>query len=50
MPKPVNSNHALILFNPLIGPLLGITTLCQSGPGSEAMKGYSAFHKAPALR
>ena len=29
--------------------LSGATTPDQSEPGSEAMKGYSAFPKAPAL-
>ena len=29
----------LVLFNPLIGPLSGATTLGQSGPGSDGNKG-----------
>ena len=35
MTKPVISNHNLILFNPLIGPLPGTTTPGQSGPRSD---------------
>ena len=50
MPKTINSNHSLILFNPLIGPLSGTTTLGQSGSGSNGNKGvYAAFPKAPEL-
>ena len=39
MPKPVNSNHGLLLFNPLIGPLPGTTTPGQSEPGSDSNEG-----------
>ena len=39
----------LVLFNPLIGPLLGATTPSQSGPGAMAMKVYSAFPKGRVL-
>ena len=39
MQKAVNSNHGLILFNPLIGPLSDATTLGQSGPRSDSNKG-----------
>ena len=35
MPKAVNSNHVLILFNPLIEPLSGATIPGQSVPGSD---------------
>ena len=35
MQKTVNSNHGLVLFNLLIGPLSGATTLGQSVPGSD---------------
>ena len=35
MQKKVNSNHGLILFNLLIGPLSDPTTPGQSGPGSD---------------
>ena len=39
MPKTVNSNHSLILFNPLIGPLSGTTIPGQSRPGSDGNEG-----------
>ena len=39
MPKTVNSNHSLVLFNPWIGPLSGATTPSDSGPGSDGNKG-----------
>ena len=39
MPKTVNSNHGLVRFNPLIGPLSGATTLGQSRPGSNGNEG-----------
>ena len=39
MPKTVNSNHSLVLFNPLIGLLSGATTPGQSGPGSDGNEG-----------
>ena len=49
-PKPVNArNHSLDLFNPEIGTLIGATTPGQSGPESDAIKGYSAFSKVPVL-
>ena len=38
MQKIVNSNHGLVLFNPLIGTLSGATTPGQSGPGSDCSK------------
>ena len=45
MPKPVNSNHGLILFNPnQVLPLQARVNL-----GAMAMKGCSTFPKAPAL-
>ena len=34
MPKAVNLNHALVLFNPLMGPLSGAAISGQSVPGS----------------
>ena len=39
MPKPVNSNHGLILSNPEIGPLYGSITPGQSEPGSDGNEG-----------
>ena len=39
MQKPVNSNHGLILFNALEGPLSSTTTLGQRGPGSDGKEG-----------
>ena len=39
MQKTVNSNHGLVLFNPLIGPLSGATTPGQSGPGTDGNEG-----------
>ena len=39
----------IVLFNPKIGPLSGATIPDQSGPGSDAMKGYSAFPKVATL-
>ena len=39
MQKTVNSNHGLVLFNPLIGTLSGATTPGQSGPGSDGNEG-----------
>ena len=38
MPKPANSNHGLILFNPYIKPLSGATTPGQSGLRSKGNK------------
>ena len=37
--KTVNSNHCLVLFNPSLGPLSGITTLGLNGPGSNGNEG-----------
>ena len=39
MPKPVNSNLGLILFDPQIGPSSGATTPGQSEPGSDGNEG-----------
>ena len=39
MQKTVSSNYGLVLFNPLIGPVSGVTTLGPSGPGSDGNKG-----------
>ena len=39
MPKTVNSNHSLVLFNTYIGPLSGTTTPGQSWPGSNGNEG-----------
>ena len=39
MLKTVNSNHGLVLSNPYIGPLLGASSLGQSGPGSKGNEG-----------
>ena len=39
MSKKVNSNHGLVLFNPLIGLLSGATIPGQSGPGSDGNEG-----------
>ena len=46
MQKTVKSrNHGLVLFNPLIEPLSGATTVAKVDLGSMAMKWYSAFPK-----
>ena len=45
MPKTVNSNHGLVLFNPY--QLLPLQVRLDLKV--MAMKGYSAFPKAPAL-
>ena len=42
------SDHDLILFNPLIGPL-GTTTPGRSGHGSDGNKEVLRIPKAPAL-
>ena len=39
MQKTVNSNHGLVLFNPLIGPLSGATIPGQSVPESDGNEG-----------
>ena len=39
MQKTINSNHGLVLCNPLIGPLSGATTPDQSGLGSDGNEG-----------
>ena len=50
MQKTVKSrNHGLVLCNPEIGPLSGATTPARVDLGEIAIKGYSAFPKAPAL-
>ena len=49
MPKTVNSNHDLLVFNTYIGPLSGATTCGRVDLGVIAMNKYSAFPKAPAL-
>ena len=41
--------HSLDLFDPLIGPCLLLTLQARVDQGSMAVKGYSAFPKAPAL-
>ena len=47
--KTVNSNHRLVLFNPLIGPYQVLPLRAGVDLGAMAMKEYSAFPKAPAL-
>ena len=49
MLKPVNSNHGLILFNPLTGPYQVLPLQARMDLGAMAIKGYSAFPKASAL-
>ena len=39
----------LVLFNPLIGPYQVLPLRARVDLGAMAMKGYSAFPKAPAL-
>ena len=46
--KTVNSNHGLVLFNPLIGPYQVLPLRTRVDLEVMAMKGCSAFPKAPA--
>ena len=39
----------LVLFNPYIGPYQVVPLRARVDLGAMAMKGYPAFHKAPAL-
>ena len=39
----------LVLFNPLLGPYQMLPFRARVDIGAMAMKGYSAFPKAPAL-
>ena len=39
MPKTINTNHGLVLFNPWIGSLSSATTLDESGHRSDCMEG-----------
>ena len=41
--------HSLVLFDQLIGPYQVLPLRATGGLGMIAMKGYSAFPKAPAL-
>ena len=41
--------HSLVLFDPKIGPYQVLPPRVRVNLGAMAMKGYSAFPKAPAL-
>ena len=42
-------NYSLVLFDPLIGDYLVLPLQAQVDLGTIAMRGYSAFSKAPDL-
>ena len=45
MPKTVNSNHCLVLFNPYIGPYQVLPLRVRVVLVAMGMKGYSAYRK-----
>ena len=47
--KNPSRNHVLVLFNPLIGPLLGPTTPGLSGPGSNGNKGVHRISQTSSI-
>ena len=48
--KPaVNSNHRIVLFNPLIGPLSDATTSGQNGPWTDGNKGVLRFIQSSSI-